>query len=196
LIDDSVLQVVRKLDRSVVINTFLSGNDYVLDLVPSESASLADDTDYDFWHAVLGHLSKANMNRKLYDDGYLIPDYPSNFTCIPCDLSTSKHKVPNLVESKATEVFMLIHTNVCGPFPNESYGGSKYILTIIEDFSRFSWVFVWKQKSDTSITLRTLFNHGERQFGKQINQIRSDNGGEYISNELKDFFLTSGVIQE
>jgi hypothetical protein len=48
LIDDGVLSVVRKLDRSVVINTFQSGNDFVLDLVPSESGSLADDTDYDF----------------------------------------------------------------------------------------------------------------------------------------------------
>jgi hypothetical protein len=41
-----------------------------------------------------------------------------------------------------------------------------------------------------------FFNHVERQFGKKIKRIRSDNGGEYISNELKDFFLTSGVIHE
>jgi hypothetical protein len=69
LIDDGVLQVVRKLYRSVVINTFQSGNDFALDLVPTESASLADDTDYDVWHAALGHLFKANLNRKLYEDG-------------------------------------------------------------------------------------------------------------------------------
>jgi hypothetical protein len=92
LIDDGGLQIIRKIDRSVVINTFQSGNDFVLDLVPSESASLAEDTDYDFWHAALGHPFKANMNRKLYEDGYLIPDCPSNFTCNPCALSKSKHK--------------------------------------------------------------------------------------------------------
>jgi hypothetical protein len=65
LIDDGVLQVVRKLDRSVVINTFQSGNEFVLDHVPSETSSLADDTDYVFWHAALGHPFKANVNRKL-----------------------------------------------------------------------------------------------------------------------------------
>jgi hypothetical protein len=64
LIDDGVLQVVRKLDRSVVINTFQSGNDFVLDLVSSESASLADNTDYDFWHPALGHLFKPNVNQE------------------------------------------------------------------------------------------------------------------------------------
>jgi hypothetical protein len=145
LIDDGDLQVVQKLDRSVVINSFQSGNDFVLDLVPSESASLANDTDYDFSHAALGRLIKANLNRKLYKDGYLIPDCPSNFTCNPCARSTSKHKVLKPVESKLTEVFELIHTDVCGPFPNEMYGGSKYFLTIIDDFSHFSWGFFFNK---------------------------------------------------
>jgi transposase InsO family protein len=136
------------------------------------------------------------VNRKLYEDGYVIPDYPSNFICNPCALSKSKHQVPKPGESKSTEVFELIHTDVCGPFPNESYGGSKYFLTVIDDFSPFSWVFFLKRKSGTSITLRVFYNHVERQFGKKIKRIRSDNGSEYISNELKNFFLTSGVIHE
>jgi hypothetical protein len=162
VIDDGVLQWVRQLDRSVVINTFQSGDDFVLDLELIESGSLTDDTDYDFWHAALDHLFKANVNRKLYEDGYLIPDCPSNFTCNPCALSNSKHKLPQLVESKSTELFELIHTYVCGPIPNESYHGSKYFLTVIDDFSCVSWVFFLKQKSDTSIMLRTFFNHVER----------------------------------
>jgi hypothetical protein len=69
LIDDGVLKVVRKLHRSVVINTFQFGNNFVLDLVASESASRAEDTDYDFWHPALGHPFKANVNRKLSEHG-------------------------------------------------------------------------------------------------------------------------------
>jgi hypothetical protein len=46
LINDGILQVVRKLGRSVVINTFQSGNNFVLDLVPSESPLIVDGTDY------------------------------------------------------------------------------------------------------------------------------------------------------
>jgi hypothetical protein len=71
------------------------------------------------------------MNRKLDEDGYIFPDCASNFTYNPCALSTSKHKVPKPVESKSTEVVELIYTDVCGPFPNESYGGSKYFLTVM-----------------------------------------------------------------
>jgi hypothetical protein len=112
LIDDRFLQVVGEIDRSVVINSLQSGNDFVLDLLLSESASLADDTDYEFWDAALGHLFKANVNRELYEDGYFIQDCPSNFTCNLCALSKSKHKVPKPVESKSTEVFQVIYTDV------------------------------------------------------------------------------------
>jgi transposase InsO family protein len=82
------------------------------------------------------------------------------------------------------------------PFPNESYHCSEYFLTVIDDFSRFSWVFFLKQKSDTSITPPACFTHVERQFGKKIKRIRTDKGSKYINNELKDLILTSRVIHE
>jgi hypothetical protein len=65
LIDDGILQVVCQLDRSVVIDIFHSSNEFMLDLLPTESASLADDTDLECWYALLGHLFKANINHKL-----------------------------------------------------------------------------------------------------------------------------------
>jgi hypothetical protein len=48
LIDDGVLQMIHKLNISEDINTLQSGNDFVLDLVLSESASLVNDRDYKF----------------------------------------------------------------------------------------------------------------------------------------------------
>jgi hypothetical protein len=95
IIDDGVLQLVRKIDRSVVINTFQSGKVFVLDPVPSESASLADNTDYDIWHAVLGPPFKANLTRKFYEAGYLILACLSNCTSNPFALSQSEHKAPS-----------------------------------------------------------------------------------------------------
>jgi hypothetical protein len=52
------------------------------------------------------------------------------------------------------------------------------------------------QNSQPSIARGIFFNHVEHQFGKKINQIRSDNGGEYIRDEMKVFFLTSRVIHD
>jgi hypothetical protein len=79
LINDGLLKVVRKFDRSVVINTYQSSNDFVLNLIRSESALLAEDTDYELWNLALGHPFKAIMNRILYEDEYLIPDCSLTF---------------------------------------------------------------------------------------------------------------------
>jgi hypothetical protein len=144
MINDGVLQVVHPIDRSVVINPFQLSKDFGIYLVPSESALLADGMDYDFWHMALGHPFKGNMNRKLSKYGYSIHDGPFNFTYNPCGLSKSKHKVPKLVEWNSTEVFELIQNDDYGPFPNESDGGSKYLVTVIDDFSCFPWVFIVK----------------------------------------------------
>jgi hypothetical protein len=64
IINHPISQVVPKLDSSAVSNPFQSKNNFVLDLVPSKSASLANDTNYDFWHTFLIHLFNANVNRK------------------------------------------------------------------------------------------------------------------------------------
>jgi hypothetical protein len=53
LIDDGGLQVIPKVGRSIEINSFESCNNYVLDLEPKESVSLADDTDYDLQNSTM-----------------------------------------------------------------------------------------------------------------------------------------------
>jgi hypothetical protein len=63
LINDGVLQVGYKLHRSIVINTFKSGNTCILDLVLCESESVGNDTDYNIWHLALGHPFIANVNQ-------------------------------------------------------------------------------------------------------------------------------------
>jgi hypothetical protein len=93
LIDDGSLQVVHKLDRSVVINTFQSSNNFVLDLVLSESVSLADDMDYDFWHAALGHLVQSKCELETLRRWIPNPGLSVYFTCNRYALSKSKHKV-------------------------------------------------------------------------------------------------------
>jgi hypothetical protein len=60
---------VSKIVRSVEINTFQSSPDFVLDIIPSDSSSLADNSNYDFWHVPVGHPCKAIVNLKLNENG-------------------------------------------------------------------------------------------------------------------------------
>jgi hypothetical protein len=127
LINDGVLQIVRKIERFGVKITSQFFNYFILDLVPSDSASPALDVHYKFWHTALCDPFQANMSQKLSHNGYLILDHWATFTCNLCDRSKSKHQVSNPVDSQSTEVCKLLHTDVCGPFPDEFYSSSIYL---------------------------------------------------------------------
>jgi hypothetical protein len=85
-----------------------------------------------------GHLFKANVNQILYEDGFLFRIDYLPLPKTPCAVSQSKHKVLLPIESKSIEILQLIHTDVCGPVLNESYGGFTNFWTASDDFCHFS----------------------------------------------------------
>ena len=87
----------------------------------------------------------------------------------------------------------LIHSDISGPIPITSMNGSRYALNFIDDFSRYTWVFFIKKKSEVLekfIELKPLIENASR---KKIKILRSDNGGEYISNDLLHIFSQIGI---
>jgi transposase InsO family protein len=63
--------------------------------------------------------------------------------------------------------------------PIASIGGSKYCLVIVDDYSRFTWVFFLQEKSQTQETLKGFLRQAQNEFGLRIKKIRSDNGTEF-----------------
>ena len=66
--------------------------------------------------------------------------------------------------------------------PITSMNGSSYVLNFIDDFSRYTWVFLIKKKTVI-----------ENAFGPKIKILRFDNGGEYVSNDLIHIYFQSGI---
>jgi transposase InsO family protein len=60
-----------------------------------------------------------------------------------------------------------------------SIGGSKYGLVIVDDFSRFTWVFFLQDKSETQGTLKGFLRRAQNEFELKVKKIRSDNGSEF-----------------
>ena len=73
----------------------------------------------------------------------------------------------------------LLHTDLFGPVAYLSIGGSKYGLVIVDDFSRFTWVFFLQDKSETQGTLKRFLRRAQKEFELKVKKIRSDNGSEY-----------------
>ena len=78
----------------------------------------------------------------------------------------------------------LIHCDVCPPIPSISLSGYEYYVTFIDDYSRKTWIHVLKNKSEVLGKFKEFKALIENLSEKIIKTLRSDNGGEYTSNEF------------
>ena len=83
-----------------------------------------------------------------------------------------------------------------GPIAYISIGGSKYCLVIVDDYSRFTWVFFLQEKSHTQETLKGLLRRAQNEFGLRIKKIRSDNGMEFQNSQIEGFLEEKGIKHE
>nr|KYP55041.1 Retrovirus-related Pol polyprotein from transposon TNT 1-94 [Cajanus cajan] len=93
--------------------------------------------------------------------------------------------------SVSNKCFDLIHVDLWGPYSIPFVHGHKYFLTIVDDHSRYTWIFPLKLKSETSKILQNFVSLIKTQFDSVIKVIRSDNGTEFCMN---DFYASKGII--
>ncbi|GJU05782.1 retrotransposon protein, putative, ty1-copia subclass [Tanacetum coccineum] len=95
---------------------------------------------------------------------------------------------------RAKDLLGLIHTDVCGPFKIMSRQGASYFVTFTDDFSRYGYVYLLKHKHEVFETFKVFQKEVENQLGKTIKSLRSDRGGEYMSQEFLDHLKDHGII--
>ena len=71
--------------------------------------------------------------------------------------------------------------------------GNKYVLTFIDDYTRKTWVYFLKQKSEVFEKFYHFKALVEKQSGHYIKVIRTGKGGEYISKYLLHFSRENGI---
>lgn len=98
--------------------------------------------------------------------------------------------------SESSGILDLVHTDLCGPMQTITPGGKRYILTFIDDFSRYTVVYFLKNKHEVVDHLRSYAELVKTQFGKSIKSIRSDRGGEYMGKESCAFLRNRGIIHQ
>ena len=96
-----------------------------------------------------------------------------------------EHKFDRGKANRATCILGMIHYDINVSMPITSINGSRYLLTFIDDFSRYTWVFFLKKKSKVCEKFTELKALIENASGLKIKILRYDNGREYVSNELK-----------
>ena len=79
----------------------------------------------------------------------------------------------NSSESISTNIFDLIHSDIWGPSPISSIGGSRYFVVFIDDYSRYNWIFHMKYRSELLQVYSNFAKMVETQFSKHIKIFRS-----------------------
>ena len=83
-----------------------------------------------------------------------------------------------------------------GPVAYLSIGGSKYGPVMVDDFSRFTWVLVLQDKSETQGTLKSFLRRAQNEFELKVKKIRSDNGSEFKNLQVEEFLEEKGIKHE
>ncbi|KAJ9541893.1 hypothetical protein OSB04_028399 [Centaurea solstitialis] len=148
------------------------------------------------WHCRLGHINKKRVEL-LLKGGFLGNfDYKPFDNCESC-LSGKMTKQPfNSENERATDLLEIIHTDVCGPFSHVARGGYQYFNTFTDDFSRYGYVYLMRHKSETFEKFKEYQNEVQNILDKRIKFLRSDRGGEYLSDEFDNHLMECGIVSQ
>ena len=148
---------------------------------------------YDVWHARLGHVSSGYI-KKMQSLGLINNiDYSFLCKCQICATSKLTKKTYGLV-SRETKLLELIHYVLRDLKQTMTRGGKKFYVTSIDDYSRFTRVYLLRNKDEAFDMFLSYKSKVENHLNRKIKRIKSDRGGEYI--HLNDYCEKEGIIHE
>ena len=142
------------------------------------------------WHKRLGHINQEYMTKKPIQS---IIGSIEKFSCDTCHKNKSTRNISRTPMTKSKRPLEKIHSDLAGPITPTSLGGNKYVITFTDDYSRFSWVLPCDSKSKFLPIFKVFKRTVETELGQKIAFLHCDNGGEYISNDLRQFANQEGM---
>jgi transposase InsO family protein len=197
------VSVFRRSDGSLAFKGVLDDKLYLVDFLKENAdldACLIVKTNMGWlWHRHLAHVGMKNLHKLLKGDHVLgLTDicFEKDRPCAACQagkqVGSTHHSKNVMTTSRPLE---LLHMDLFGPFAYLSIGGSKYGLVIVDDFSRFTWVFFLWDKSKTQGTLKRFLRRAQNEFELNV-KIRSDNESEFKNLQVEEFLEEEGIKHE
>ncbi|KAK1681111.1 hypothetical protein QYE76_041959 [Lolium multiflorum] len=189
----------------LVLVGYVENNLYVVDLSkesPSPSTCLmaAKHDEGWLWHRRLGHVNMRNLKQLLKGEhivGLTDISFEKDRVCSACVAGKQlkkKHPIKSIVTT--SRPLELLHLDLFGPSHYDTLGGSKYGLVIVDDYSRYSWVFLLKSKDETHREFITFAKKAQRTYESEIKAIRTDNGTEFKNYTMQEFVDDEGIKHE
>ena len=95
--------------------------------------------------------------------------------------------------NRSSAILDLVHSDLCGPMQTATPGGKKYFLTFVDDYSRYTTVYLLSHKSEALASFDKYLKIRSNKFGKTVNVLKTDRGGEYINKSFHDLTNRLGI---
>nr|GEV43033.1 hypothetical protein [Tanacetum cinerariifolium] len=149
------------------------------------------------WHRRLSHLNFDYINLLSKKDvmiGLSKLKYVKDQICSSCEVSKAKR---NLFKTKVVPSLKgrlnLLHMDLCGPMWVASIDGKKYILVIVDDYSKYTWTLFLRSKDETPEVLKDFLTMIQQNLQTLVIFVRTDKGTKFLNKILHAFFKEEGI---
>ncbi|GJY03565.1 retrovirus-related pol polyprotein from transposon TNT 1-94 [Tanacetum coccineum] len=186
------LEGVDLLSGSRDTNLYTISLDDMLQTSPIYLLSKASKTKSWLWHRRLSHLNFGTINKLAKDGlarGILRLKFQKDHLCSACALRKSKKSSHQpKVEDTNQEKLYLLHMDLCGPMRVASVNGKRYILVIVDDYLRFTWVRFLRTKDEAPEANIKCIKNIQVCLNATVHNVRTDNGTEFVNQTLREFY--------
>nr|GEV64156.1 reverse transcriptase domain-containing protein [Tanacetum cinerariifolium] len=114
-----------------------------------------------------------------------------------CKLGKSKkHTHLPKAENTNLKVLNTLHINLCGPIKVQKINEKKYILVIVDDYTRFTWDKVLRSKDETPEVVIKFLKQIQVGLNKSVRFIRTDNGTEFVNHDLTYYYESVSIFHQ
>nr|GEU68633.1 hypothetical protein [Tanacetum cinerariifolium] len=149
------------------------------------------------WHRRLSHLNFDTINLLSKNDivvGLPKLKFIKDHLCSSCELGKAKR---NLFHTKLTPSskrrLQLLHMDLCGPMRVTSINGKRYVLVIVDDYSRYTLTHFLRSKDETPKVLIDFLRLVQRGLQAQVRVVQTDKGTEFLNQSLHAYFTAEGI---
>nr|GEU86820.1 putative ribonuclease H-like domain-containing protein [Tanacetum cinerariifolium] len=90
----------------------------------------------------------------------------------------------------------LLHMDLCGLMRVQTINGKRYMLVVVDDYSRYTWVIFLHSKDEASEVIISFIKKTQVNLQLQVQRVRTDNGTEFKNKTLAKFFDEVGITQQ
>nr|GEZ44456.1 hypothetical protein [Tanacetum cinerariifolium] len=149
------------------------------------------------WRRRLSHLNFDTINLLSKNDiviGLPKLKFVKYHLCSACELGKAKRKsFQTKTTPRSKRWLQVLHMDLCGPMRVESINGKKYVLVIVDDYSRYTWTHFLRSKDKTPKVLIDFLRLIQRGLHAQVRIVRTDKGTEFLNKTLHAYFASEGI---